>query len=227
MLGRISAVALAVCFTGMTMGDAAAQTNRIWDPGKNPDVGSVCPECYVDQVEIMVPNTQVPVVGPNPPCGNPESVNFSEILLKAFTGKIDPEAAGNLIEAAKLEAYKAVKPLIGGTLGNIIQANTARTPWAVCAPLVDRVPKSATIKGIRLGQWDKSAGPGGCPEPEGECSTGWGRFVSRTKEPVEDSATGERVIAAIYANGSHDRDRVARMWVLYTMPAGKKPIPLL
>jgi hypothetical protein len=199
---------------------ALSQTNKLWSPGQfSPSDGwkLPCSDCYVQQVEVLVPATGQVVGVPNPTCGEKETINFLQVAQSAVTAYLKPTSSGNLVELTKRFAFQEVRPKVGGTLGSFLDANSPRATTGLCAPLAAVLPSEATVVTVHLGDWDNVVGVGGCPAPPGECANGWARFYIRPELEQGD----QPVVATAFINWSHDRDRVARMFVAYRMPAGK------
>jgi hypothetical protein len=152
-------------------------------------------------------------------CGNGEVTQFFDVLSAAATAYIDPSASGNLAEIAKKYFVQQVRNKVGGSFQSFLDANGPRSPYGNCAPLAAQIPKDATVVVIHLGDWDDSVGVGACA-PRVDCANGWAKF---TIAPESENTSSGQVISTLFNNWSHDRDRVARMFVSYRMPAGKKP----
>ena len=226
MSKSLEAIAVVISVTAASITSTFAQTNKLWQPGTFTDMSSwrpPCNDCYVQQVEVMVPASGIPADNPNPTCGNSESINFAQVAqdaIRAYGG--DPSASGNLIEAAKKFVYTNVRNRVGGDFQKFLDANGPRTPHGLCASLAAMLPASAQIVTAHLGLWDEHAGPGGCT-PGQDCSTGFAKFLY---PPVQLEGSPV-VVATTFINWSHNRDRVARMFIAYRIPAGKpKPVPL-
>lgn len=210
-------------FIFLTASVSYGQTNKLWNPGTfaDGDYHTSCGDCYIQQVEVMVPRTGMVVASVDPICGDNSVTNFFEVAAAALETQIDPEASGNLAEIAKRYAYQEIRGRVGGSFQAFLDANGPRTPYGNCAPLAALIPKAAEVVAIHMGDWDDVVGVGGCA-PGNECANGWAKFLN-VPEP-EEQQLGEQVVSTTFINWSHDRDRVARLFVAYRMPAGKKPV---
>ncbi|RZF26073.1 hypothetical protein EVC45_29935 [Paraburkholderia sp. UYCP14C] len=204
---------------------AMSQTNKLWEPGTFSDgeYKPSCSDCYIQQVEVFVPKTGVVVGTADPVCGDNSVVNFFDVAAAGVRAYVDPSGSGNLAEIAKHYAYQEVRNKVGGSFQSFLDANGPRTPYGNCAPLAALIPSTAEVVAIHLGDWDSVVGAGACPPgPQQECAQGWAKFLN-APEPREQQGGGQ-VFATTYISWSHDRDRVARMFIAYHMPPGKKPI---
>jgi hypothetical protein len=203
---------------------AFAVTNTLWQPGTFSDgeYKPTCTDCYIQQVEILVPATGVVVKTANPQCGEQDTVDFFNLAQAAVTAYIDPSASGNLTEIAKRFAHQSLRDRVGGMFQDLLDANGPRTDYGDCAPLAASIPRDAVVEAIHLGDWDNNVGAGACGAQLEECANSWARFLI-TPEAVKP-ATGAQTVSTLFINWSHDRDRVARMFVSYHMPSGKTPV---
>ncbi|MDN2712083.1 hypothetical protein O0880_21900 [Janthinobacterium sp. SUN118] len=204
---------------------AQAQSFKLWQPGTFSDFeykpASLCADCYVQLVEVTAPATGIVVSGSDPACGINEVTTFFDVVGAAVATYIDPYASANLAELGKRLVYRSVRNQVGGSFQTFLDANGPRSPYANCAPIAALIPADAMVTTIHLGINDLAAGPGSCL-PGTDCSTGYARFLNAPE--VRSVANGGQIVATTFANWSHDRDRVGRMFVVFRMPDGKIPI---
>ncbi|MFI5305248.1 MAG: hypothetical protein ACHQYP_10705 [Nitrospiria bacterium] len=204
---------------------ACSQAINLWQPNTFTDdlYKPNCRDCYVQKVEVMVPKTGSMTDGTDPICSVPTVVDFFEITAAVLRNKIDPNTSGNLSEVAKHIAYLEVRKKVGVTFQAFLDEKGSRSPFENCAPLGALLPRDAVLEEIYLSDWDDKAGPGECI-PNKDCRNGGAKFLN-TPEIIKP-ADGGQIVSVAFQNWSHERDRLARMFVSYHMPIGKKVISI-
>ena len=112
---------------------------------------------------------------------------------------------------------------VGGSFQTFLAEKGSRTPYGNCAPLGAVIPRDAILEEIVLGDWDEKVGAGECV-PGKDCDKGGAKFLNTPE--LTKQADGGQIVATTFQNWSHDRDRVARMFISYRMPAGKRVVKI-
>lgn len=159
---------------------------------------------------------------PTPECMNGVSSGLANVLVAAAAARHPVTAmfAGEISTLVGGPINGFIDERVRGDLGRIFNPHGDAT--ARCAILGVSIPARATYLGYRLEMTDNWEGwvPRRCQVGQ-ECGQGWSKFPF---EPVRQGNEHAQFITVQFMNWSHNRPRVARMYVLYEMPEGSVPV---
>lgn len=169
-------------------------------------------------VDIPVPNGAYVHVA-DPGCMNDSETQIQKLIQGAVVGAAPKLAyfSGPISKLVATPIEKALKSQ-GGDLGRLYSPYAKN--GALCAPVVAVIPAKAKMAGYRLFASEKN-GPMERCKPGTNCPIDWSKFQTA---PVESNGASIRTVNAIFMNWSHNRPRIARMVVFYTLPRGAKPL---
>jgi hypothetical protein len=183
--------------------------------------------------ESLAPNTGIPVDTANPTCQTQQSSDAVKVILQSAPALVTgnyKNAAGDLLKfMSQTPVYADLVSKTSGVVHDFILRNGPKSQHSTCVLLSVVVPKDALIVGVRLHNHDidaAAADPGvfATCQPAIDCPNGWSKFLGYPETTDDANA---KAVSTIFANWSHNRRRVGKLTVFFTMPPGKTPIPLL